>query len=155
MSLKRFTPLPPLVNGPKNLLSIEDAFEGLPMGLDFEISKKRREREAGNGDEDLFFPRVILNQDSNMRNDTNDPRVPTPQEVPQRKKKVKAEQEYIEAPYKTTNDLPDNVKNVLPSEAQRQWLEVFNSIYKRTGGNEDRARKGAWSVIKKNWKKSP
>lgn len=137
------------------ILSIEDAFEALPQGYDFEVSKKRREQEADNGYEELFFPRVILNQDSNMENDVA-PRTPTPNEVPQNKKKnVKAEIEYLEAPYKNTSDLPDNVKNVLPVEAQRQWMEVFNSIYKKTRGNEDRARKGAWSVIKRNWKKGP
>ena len=135
-------------------LAIQDAFEGLPLGFDFEISKKRRQQEQDNGDEDLFFPRVILNQDSNTRPDTLT-RTPSPNEVPKKKKTVKAEEEYLEAPYKTIDDLPDNVKGVLPAEAQKQWLEVFNSIYKRTGGNEDRARKGAWSVIKKNWKKSP
>jgi cation transport regulator ChaB len=135
-------------------LAIEDSFEGLPLGFDFEISKKRRQQEQDNGDEDLFFPRVILNQDSNTKSDTPLTRPPTPNEVP-KKKAVKAEVEYVEAPYKTIDDLPDNVKGVLPAEAQKQWLEVFNSIYKKTGGNEDRARKGAWSVIKKNWKKSP
>jgi len=136
-------------------LAIEDSFEGLPLGFDFEISKKRRQQEQDNGDEDLFFPRVILNQDSNTKSDTPMTRTPTPNEVPKKKKAVKAEVEYVEAPYKTIDDLPDNIKGVLPEEAQRQWLEVFNSIYKRTNGNEDRARKGAWSVIKKNWKKSP
>jgi len=137
------------------ILSIEDAFEGLPQGFDFEISKKRRQSESDNGDEDLFFPRVILNQDSNSLNDVA-PRTPTPNEVPQKKnKKVKAEKEYIEAPYSTPADLPANVKDVLPEAAQRQWMEVFNSVYKRTGGNEDRARKAAWSVIKKRFKKGP
>ncbi len=66
------------------LVSIEDAFEALPQGYDFEIAKKRRQNESDNGDEDLFFPRVILNQDSNTLNDVA-PRTPTPNEVPQKK----------------------------------------------------------------------
>jgi hypothetical protein len=68
-------------------LAIEDSFEALPQGFDFEISKKRRQQEQDNGDEDLFFPRVILNQDSNTKSDTPLTRPPTPNEVP--KKKVK------------------------------------------------------------------
>jgi hypothetical protein len=72
------------------ILSIQDAFEGLPTGFDFEISKLRRQQESKNGDEDLFFPRIILNQDSNTRNDVNDTRTPTPYEIPKSdKKKVK------------------------------------------------------------------
>lgn len=65
-------------------LAIEDSFEALPMGFDFEISKKRRTNEQDNGDEDLFFPRVILNQDSNTKSDTPLTRTPSPQEVPQK-----------------------------------------------------------------------
>ena len=68
-------------------ISLEDSFEALPQGFDFEISKKRRQQEQDNGDEDLFFPRVILNQDSNTKSDTPLTRTPTPNEVP--KKKVK------------------------------------------------------------------
>ena len=68
-------------------ISLEDSFEALPQGFDFEISKKRRQQEQANGDEDLFFPRVILNQDSNTKSDTPLTRTPTPNEVP--KKKVK------------------------------------------------------------------
>jgi hypothetical protein len=70
------------------ILSIEDAFEGLPQGLDFEISKKRRQQEAEKGDERLFFPRVIMNVDNNALPDTS--RAPTPYEIPKSdKKKVK------------------------------------------------------------------
>jgi hypothetical protein len=71
------------------ILSIEDAFEGLPIGLDFEISRKRRQQERDNSDDELFFPRVLINQDSNTMNDVA-PRQPTPYEIPKSdKKKVK------------------------------------------------------------------
>ena len=72
------------------ILSIEDAFEGLPSGFDFEISKMRRQNEKDNDDENLFFPRVLMNQDSNTVPDVNDTRTPTPYEIPKSdKKKVK------------------------------------------------------------------
>jgi cation transport regulator len=142
------------------ILSIEDAFEGLPQGFDFAVSKKRRQGESDNGDEDLFFPRVLMNQDSNTRSDVPDTsRTPTPYEIPKKPvkkntKKVKADKEFIEAPYKNISDLPESVK-VLPEHAQKIWLEVFNSIYNQTNGNEDRARKGAWSAVKRSYKRSP
>jgi hypothetical protein len=72
------------------IVSIEDAFEGLPQGFDFTVSKKRRQQESENGDEELFFPRVLMNQDSNTVPDVNDTRTPTPYEIPKSdKKKVK------------------------------------------------------------------
>jgi hypothetical protein len=74
------------------LISIEDAFQGLPQGFDFEISKKRRQQEAENGDEELFFPRILINQDSNSVPDLP-PREPTPYEIP--KKKVKKEAKEV------------------------------------------------------------
>jgi cation transport regulator ChaB len=139
-------------------LAIEDSFEALPLGFDFEISKLRRQNEADNGDERLFFPRPILNKDSNTLPDVNDTRTPTPYEVKKpkksEKKPVKAKEEYVEAPYKNISDLPESVK-VLPSHAQKILLEVFNSIYNQTNGNEDRARKGAWAAVKRSYKRSP
>ena len=57
---------------------------------------------------------------------------------------------YEEAPYKQTSDLPDSVK-VLPSEAQSLWMRVFNQSYPK---GEDYARKVAWYVVKKSFKKS-
>jgi cation transport regulator ChaB len=142
------------------LLSIEDAFSVLPQGYDFEISKKRRTQEAANGDEDLFFPRVVLNQDSNGTNDDTNPRTPTPQEVPQKKKKVvKAEEasledeeggEYLEAPY-TKENYPSQLKN-LPVGARNLWIRVFNAVYEETK-DENQARQAAWKQVKDKYKK--
>jgi cation transport regulator len=135
------------------LLSIEDAFSVLPQGYDFEISKKRRTQESENGDEDLFFPRVILNQDSNGTNDDTNPRTPTPQEVPQKKKKVvKAEEEYVEAPYSNNDQLPPSVKDALPAHAQDIFRNAFNSAY-GSGKSEEVCFKIAWAAVKKNYKK--
>jgi cation transport regulator len=67
---------------------------------------------------------------------------------------VKANKEEFMAPYDEIDDLPDNVKNVLPVPAQLIWLKVFNSILKETG-DEDRARKGAWSKVSEKYEKVP
>ena len=61
-------------------------------------------------------------------------------------------------PYKTTNDLPESVRNVLPKHAQEIYKEAFNSVYdqydspeERRGdeGREEAAHKVAWSAVKK------
>lgn len=56
---------------------------------------------------------------------------------------------FEEAPYKENKDLPEQVK-VLPSEAQDLWRRVFNESYSK---GEDYARKIAWTVVKKVFKK--
>ena len=60
--------------------------------------------------------------------------------------------EYIEAPYQDNKSLPDNVRNVLPSEAQTIWRNVFNQSVAK-GDSEETARKKAWAAVKKGFKK--
>ncbi len=61
-------------------------------------------------------------------------------------------------PYKTTNELPKSVKNVLPDHALVIYKEAFNSAYdeydspqERRGGadREETAHRVAWSAVKK------
>lgn len=75
-------------------------------------------------------------------------------------------------PYKTINELPEGVQNVLPAHAQDIYKEAFNNAYdqydepeERRGdeSREETAHKVAWSAVKKagyqkgdddNWYKS-
>lgn len=61
-------------------------------------------------------------------------------------------------PYKSINELPDNVRNVLPDHAQDVYKEAFNSAYdqydkpeERQGdaSREETAHRVAWSAVKK------
>lgn len=61
-------------------------------------------------------------------------------------------------PYKSINELPDNVKSVLPDHAQDIYKEAFNSAYdqydkpeERQGdaSREETAHRVAWSAVKK------
>lgn len=57
-------------------------------------------------------------------------------------------------PYDSIDQLPDPVKNTLTDEEQRQWLEVFNSVYAQAMEKNEKdpdihAAKAAWSVVKK------
>lgn len=65
-------------------------------------------------------------------------------------------------PYSSINDLPDNVRNVLPEHAQDIFKEAFNSAYdqykdpdERSGSDsrEDVARKVAWNAVKQKYEK--
>lgn len=65
-------------------------------------------------------------------------------------------------PYSSVNDLPDNVKNVLPSHAQEIFKEAFNNAYNQykdpkarrdNDSRENVARKVAWNAVKQKYKK--
>ena len=65
-------------------------------------------------------------------------------------------------PYKTNDDLPENVSNVLPKHAQDIFREAFNIAYDEYKDPEDRkgdsdqdetARRVAWSAVKKKYEK--
>lgn len=65
-------------------------------------------------------------------------------------------------PYNSTEELPDNVRNVLPAHAQDIYKEAFNSAYNEykkpedRRGDEDReevAHKVAWSAVKNKYEK--
>lgn len=63
---------------------------------------------------------------------------------------VEETSDLLEAIYKTVDDLPENIKNSLPASAQKIWMKIFNDSF---GKGEDYARKVAWTVIKKLYKK--
>jgi len=145
------------------ILGIESTFEGMPLGFDFKTEKIRQEREAEDGSRDIFVPRPILNQDNQDFPDVPNTRVPSPQETPQNSEEINQERtkdkkkkkkknyygEYLEAPYKNNESLPEPIK-VLPDHAMTIWRKVFNSIIENTG-DEDKARRGAWSQVKKQY----
>ena len=55
-------------------------------------------------------------------------------------------------PYASVNDIPAYVKKY-SDKIQRQWMHVFNTIWKSTKGNEKRAVMAANSVLKTRFKK--
>ena len=65
-------------------------------------------------------------------------------------------------PYHNINELPEDVRNVLPEHAQAIFKEAFNSAYdeykdpdqRRTDeSREETAFKVAWSAVKKEYEK--
>ena len=65
-------------------------------------------------------------------------------------------------PYKRVSELPDSVKDNLPSHAQEIYMETFNSAWdqydqpeERRGDDsrEETAHKVAWAAVKKQYEK--
>lgn len=65
-------------------------------------------------------------------------------------------------PYKSTENLPENVQHVLPAHAQHIYKEAFNSAYEEYKNPEDRkndadreevSHKVAWSAVKNSYEK--
>jgi cation transport regulator len=65
-------------------------------------------------------------------------------------------------PFNNNEDLPESVKNVLPTHAQHIYKDAFNSAYDEykkpedRRGDEDReevSHKVAWAAVKKKYEK--
>lgn len=65
-------------------------------------------------------------------------------------------------PYNSRDELPDSIKNVLPSHTQDIYKEAFNSAYDEYKDPDDRrdeadreevAHRVAWSAVKKKYAK--
>ena len=65
-------------------------------------------------------------------------------------------------PYKTASSLPESIQNVLPLNAQKIYMEVYNNAWqnyaspsKRKGAafREETAARVAWAAVKKKYEK--
>ncbi|MDZ7663033.1 ChaB family protein [Thiohalophilus sp.] len=59
-------------------------------------------------------------------------------------------------PYDRIVQLPDSVRNHLPTEAQQIYKEAFNHAWEEYAEREDReatAHKVAWAAVKKKYRK--
>jgi cation transport regulator len=68
----------------------------------------------------------------------------------------------VAMPYKTTEELPDSVKNSLPSHAQDIYKEAFNNAWEQykdpherrdDASREEVAHRVAWSAVKEKYEK--
>ena len=66
-------------------------------------------------------------------------------------------------PYETIDDLPENVRNVLPKHAQEIYQAAFNNAWeeykdpderKGHASREETAHKVAWAAVKKEYEKA-
>jgi cation transport regulator len=57
-------------------------------------------------------------------------------------------------PYERKTDLPESVRDNLPSHAQDIYKEAYNSAWDQYGHDEDRAHRVAWGAVKKDYHKN-
>lgn len=66
-------------------------------------------------------------------------------------------------PYRTTSDLPDSVKNHLPSHAQEIYMRAFNNAWeeyqnpskrRESASAEETAHRVAWSAVENKYEKA-
>lgn len=57
-------------------------------------------------------------------------------------------------PYDKRSDLPDSVKDNLPSHAQDIYKAAFNSAWDEYGHDESRAHRVAWGAVEEKYHKN-
>jgi cation transport regulator len=57
-------------------------------------------------------------------------------------------------PYETKTELPESVKDNLPSHAHDIYKEAYNSAWDQYDHDEDRAHRIAWGAVKKSYHKN-
>ena len=147
----------------RGVLSIQSWQEIL--GVEHQVEKERREKEAKDGLDDIFYPHLINNREDVPDGSNVIPAKPKNNQQlkneDQNKKKGSPEannfknatiEEVEEAIYKTLDELPKAVKT-LSEELQKLWMRIFNDVYKRYK-DEERAFRISWTIVNKQKRKT-
>ena len=131
------------------------------LGLDPQTEKERRKKELDDGDEDLFYPHLIINKEEVPDRMGEVPAKPkNPKLENQNKKKntpetktktAELEDDLIIAPYTMENH--PKYLDKYPEHAIKIWVTTFNEVYEKTGGDESKAFPIAWNALKRYMKK--
>jgi hypothetical protein len=156
----------------RGVLSIESYQEIL--GADPTTEKERRIKEAEDGDEDLFYPHLINNQEekgtdvkpAKPRNEKNEDQnkngpeknnfknAETINEPIDPNLEAVKEEELEEAPYKEDDSkLPEFIKKMPSKKCRDTFVATFNTVYKDTGGDEGKAFSIGYAAAKRCMKK--
>jgi len=132
------------------------------LGLDPTTEKERRQKELEAGDEDLYYPHLIQNQEATPdRLTPAKPKTDKKENLEDEDKKknspetknktAELEEDLIIAPY-TMENYPKYLDKY-PEHAIKIWVTTFNEVYKKTGGDESKAFPIAWNALKRYMKK--
>lgn len=135
----------------------------------YDEQNDERKREAKRGDEFFMYPPVTQNQESQGDNDylgSKNKNAEADLTVPEEKRNADTKQKYnlnnasIEhlefAVYKSVNNLPDAVKEAIPSKKlQRKWLRIWNSAYSYALGKYEDKKKAEIYAFKVAYSKTP
>lgn len=145
----------------RGVLSYESYIEVL--GLDYNTEKERRIKEAKSGEEDLFYPRIITNQEDKGKDIFSPSKPKTNKEEtlededkksgsPESKNFKKATEKLEIAPYKNLDELPSYIKK-MTKQCQEVFMAIFNSVLEDSG-DESKAMAIGISASKRCMKKS-
>jgi len=154
----------------RGVLSIESYQEIL--GADPATEKERRRKEAEDGDEDLFYPHLINNQEEkgidvkpakprNEKNEDQNKKKGTPESKKFKNAEVINEvvDPNLEALHEELEIAPYTMENhpkyldKYPKHAIEIWVKTFNEVYNKTG-DESKAFPIAWNALKRYMRKN-
>jgi len=130
--------------------------------VEFGREKRRREQEAKDGTEVTMYPHITQNNEDKesyqekLRQEKFEDIDKRGKPIPDDKtdpteRKEKYDMSKVElkgSPYDTIKELPKSVRNNMTLSLQRTFLRVFNEAYKEYG-NDSKAFRTAWNIIKK------
>jgi len=126
--------------------------------VDFDIEIARRKVEKDAGLEEDMFPPVINNIDEQLGANSQKqdkeviPNAPGNKQTDKTNTDAKASLEIVGGVASIeVQEVPDDIKEILPKLGQKIWLRVFNETSSK---GEEYAKKVSWAVIKKYFKKS-
>lgn len=154
-------------------ISIQSYAESL--GFDFETEKERRQKEANNGMEDLFYPHITVNKEDKGKDLYIQPSKPKTKKeenldkegkkpnTPDAKNYKNAEEETSSVP---KQDIAEELMEIAPftktnypkyldkypSGAIEVFIKTFNKVYEKTQ-DESKAYPIAWNALKRWMKK--
>ncbi len=145
----------------RGTMSIESWQEILKLNP--KIERERRLREYKNGDEDIYYPHLIQNQENNQdirptiqrkeikdKNESSGKQKGSPEANEYKNaSKNEAKTDIIISVYDEQN-YPKYLKKY-PEHARKIWIEVWNNVYKDSK-NEEKAFQSAWSKLQEYMK---
>ena len=136
---------------------------------DAEVERIRRERELHRGDEILFYPHQNRNLEEQtsqeeqahlgkmgkeeLLDENGNPLPPDKTDEALKDNYAVSGLAKTLAPYNSVSDLSPKIRKHLSADAQKTFIDVFNSSYKKHQ-DEVRAIRSAWKVIKLYYKKN-
>jgi hypothetical protein len=145
------------------------------LGFDYTTEKEKRIKEAIAGEEEIFYPRIITNQEdkgidivtkkpkSDKQEKLEDENKTGPEKNNFKKSEITNEvvdpnleavkkEELEEAPY-TLDNVPKFIKK-MTKNCQETFVATFNKVYEDTGGDEGKSFAIAYAAAKRCMKKS-
>jgi len=114
------------------------------LGFDYSTEKERRMKEVVDDEQEIFYPRIIVNQEEkaidivkkqpktnkqeNLEDENKNPNSPESKNF----KKAEIIDDLEIAPYKNLDELPKYIKK-MTKHCQEVFMATFNSVYEDTG----------------------